>query len=90
MCAKLKSELAVFYLNDRTLGGDRKVVINDVKLIKEEVSNLGLRLKGGKSELICFDDTTRGIVLATLPGLHAVNPEQAELLGSPLGGCQCS
>ena len=85
MCAKLKSELAVFYLDDGTLGGDREVVINDVKLIEEEASNLGLWLNRSKSELICYDHTTRGIVLSALPGLHVVNPEHAELLGSPLG-----
>ena len=66
-------------------GGDREVVINYVKMIEEEASNLGLQLNKGKSELICFEHTTRGIVLSALPGLHVVNPEQAELLGSPLG-----
>ena len=84
MCAKLKSELALFYLDDGTFGGNQEVVINNVKIIEEEASNLGLRLNRGKSELICFDHTTRGIVLSALPGLRVVNPEQTELLGSPL------
>ena len=85
MCAKLKSELTVFYLDDGTLGGSREVVINDMKLIEEEASKLGLRLNRSKCELICSDHTTRGIVLSALPGLRVVNPEDAELLGSPLG-----
>ena len=58
MCAKLKSELTLFYLDDGTLGGGRGVVINDVKLIEEEASKLGLRLNRSKSELIRFDHTT--------------------------------
>ena len=36
----------------------RGVVINDVKLIEEEASKLGLRLNRSKSELIRFDHTT--------------------------------
>ena len=44
MCAKLKSELAVFYLDDGTLGGSWVVVIKDVKLSEAEASNLGLQL----------------------------------------------
>ena len=84
MCAKLNSELAVFYLDGGTLGGSREVVINDVKLIEEEeLSNLDLLLNKSKSEHICSDHT-RGVVLLALPGLCVVNPEHAELLQSPL------
>ena len=68
MCAKLKSELEVFYVNDGNLGGDWEVVINNVRMIEEEVSNLGLRLNRSKSELICFDYTTRENVLQPYQG----------------------
>ena len=85
MCAKLMSESKVLYLEDGTLDRGREVVISDVKLIEEEASKLGLRLNRSKPELICSDHTIRGIVLSALPGLHVVNPEDAELLGSPLG-----
>ena len=49
MCAKFKSELAVFYLDDGTLGGGREVVINEVKLIEEKASILGLWLNRAHS-----------------------------------------
>ena len=85
MCAKLKSELAVFYLDDGTLGGNWEEVLSDLRLIEEEASELGLELNRSKTELICSDHTTRGIVLSSFPGVHVVNIEQVELQGSPLG-----
>ena len=83
MCVKLKSELAVFYLDDGTLGGNWKDVISDLNLIEEEASELGLKLNRSKTELICSDNTTRGTFLSSFPGLRVVNIEHAELLGSP-------
>ena len=85
LCAKLKSELAVFYLDDGTLGGNWEEVLSDLRLIEEEASELGLELNRSKTELICSDHTTRGIVLSSFPGVRVVNIEQVELLGSPLG-----
>ena len=61
-----------------------------MKVIEEEARNLGLQLNRGKSELICFNHTSKGIVLSALPRLHVVNPEQADLLGSHLGDATCS
>ena len=84
LCAKLKSELAVFYLDDGTLGGNWEEVLSDLRLIEEEASELGLELNRNKTELICSDHTTRGIVLSSFPGVRVVNIEQVELLGSPL------
>ena len=55
MCVKLKSELAVFYLDDGTLGGNWKNVISDLNLIEEEVSELGLKLNRSMAELICSE-----------------------------------
>ena len=85
LCAKLKSELAVFYLDDGTLGGNWEEVLSDLRLIEEEASELGLELNRSKTELICSDHTARGIVLSSFPGLRVANIEQVELLGSPLG-----
>ena len=81
MCVKLKSELAVFYLDDGTLGGNWKDVISDLNLVEEEASELGLKLNRTKTKLISSDNTTRGTVLSSFPGLHVVNIEHAELLG---------
>ena len=85
MCAKLKSELAGFFLDDGTLGGYWEDVIDDLKLIEEEASDVGLQLNRSKTELFCSDSATRSKVLSTFPGVRVVEVEDAELLGSPLG-----
>ena len=54
---KLKSELAVFYLDDGTLGGNWEEVLSDLRLIEEEASELGLELNRSNTELICSDHT---------------------------------
>ena len=50
-----------------------------------EAENLGLTLNNSKSEIICNDNTTRGSIIAHLPGAQVVEPSHASLLGSPLG-----
>ena len=50
---------------------------------------VSMELNRGKTELICADHTSRGIVLSALPGLRIINPECANLLGSPLGNADC-
>ena len=85
MCAKLKSELTVFYLDDGTLGGNWEEVLSDLRLIEGEASELGLQLNRSKTELICSDHNTRRMVLSSFPGLRVANVEMVELLGSPLG-----
>ena len=85
MCTKLQSELAVFYLDDGTLGGHWTDVVNDLTLIEEESSALGLLLNKHKTELICPDNNTRRLILSAFPEIQVVNIEEAELLGAPLG-----
>ena len=46
-----KSELKVFYLDDGTLGGDVKTVLNDYKLIQSAAESLGLEVNPSKCEL---------------------------------------
>ena len=40
MCMKLKSELAVFYLDDKAVGNYWKDVTSNLELIEEEASNI--------------------------------------------------
>lgn len=85
LCTKLKSELSIFYLDDGTLGGHWKDIVNDLTLIEEEASALGLLLNRNKTELICSDTNTKERILTAFPEIRVVNVEEAELLGSPLG-----
>ena len=55
MGAKLKSELAVFYLDDGTLGGNWEDMVSDMKMIEVEARDLGFLLNRSKTELICPD-----------------------------------
>ena len=38
-----------------------------------------------KSEIICVDAVVRGTIITALPGAVVVDPENAYLLGSPIG-----
>ena len=72
------------YLDDVTLGGSSSDILHDLEVIME-AENLGLTLNNSKSEIICNDNTTRGSIIAHLPGAQVVEPSHASLLGSPLG-----
>ena len=53
-----------------------------------EAEALSLMLNGKKTEVICKDPTFRGFVLGTLPEISIINPEDSNLLGSPIRGLQ--
>ena len=84
LVSSLKSEYKIFYLDDGTIGGTLEDISADLSFIEEAGEQLGLRLNVAKSELICNDgfDTQDMPVLADL---QYVSPDQAMLLGSPLG-----
>ena len=88
LSTKMRSEFAVFYLDDGTLGGNKEDVIHDTKNIKVEAEALGLILNRKKTELICKDHISRRYVLGAFPGVCIINPEDANLCGSPIGGSQ--
>ena len=89
LCGKLKPDFVIFYLDDGTVGGERDKVIRDLLTIEEEAGLVGLQLNWLKTELICPDPTTRGLILSAFPGIRVLNMEAAPLLGSPLGGISC-
>ena len=62
--SKLESGFVIFYLDDGIVGGERDKLIQDLLTIKvEEKAGLaGLRLNWLKTELICSDPTTRGLI----------------------------
>ena len=59
--------------------------MEDVLNIIKAVEEVGLSLNNSKSEIICYDPSTRGSIISVLPGAMVVEPERACLLGSPLG-----
>ena len=82
----VKSEFSVFYLDDGILGGSSKDVISDLKVLEERARHIGLVLNHSKSECICKDPSTRDQFLAEFPSVCNTIPEEATLLGSPIGG----
>ena len=72
----VNSALNIWYLDDRTLGGSLKEVLQDFKLIEEE---LGLVLNHSKSEVIAKDNPTRYTTLENYPDLSIIEPGQASL-----------
>ena len=51
----LKSEINLWYLDDSNLADSPQVVLEDLLLIKRELSNIGLTINNSKSELICLN-----------------------------------
>ena len=54
MGAKLKSELAVFYLDHGLLGGNWEDMVSDMKMIEVEARDLGLLLNRSKTGRVIF------------------------------------
>lgn len=82
----LRSELHIFYLDDCTLGGTVETVLHDLQSVEQKAGQLGLHLNHLKSEVITKDCNTIATMLEVVPDLCPVSPEQATLLGSPIGG----
>ena len=74
----------MFYLDDGTIGGAEAEVLQDFQFIECQAANLGLHLNRTKTELIC-EDSAGSQLLEVAPDLCKVNPEEAFLLGSPIG-----
>ncbi len=70
---KLRSEFRVFYLDDGSLGGRMPEVLEDLRFVERLAADLELQLNRSKSELICEDDTTRGVMLCEVPGLQVLS-----------------
>ena len=83
---QLKSELKIFYLDDRTIGGAESSVLADLKSIECNAKQLGLLLAidYDKMEIICSKESGTQL-LSYASGLHKVEPKDVDLLGIPLG-----
>ena len=82
----LRSELLIFYLDNGTLGGGVEDVLHDLQTMTEEAAKLGLQLNHSKFEIISSDASALAAMIEVVPDLCPVTPENAHLLGSPIGG----
>ena len=53
--------------------------------IEDGAQNLFLELNHSKSKLFCVDDSAKESILSSFPLLKVIDPEDAILLGSPIG-----
>ena len=85
LVSSLRSEFKAFYLDDGTMGGDIETLTLDLTKIREQGQALGLSLNMSKSELIARDQSAVEVMTSSFPGLSSTDPQDAILLGSPLG-----
>ena len=88
MVSDLKSDFHIAYLDDITLGGTVEDIVQDFQEISAAASDFGLALSRNKSEVICKDHATLGLLLTEIPGLSVTDPNHATLLGSPIGSTE--
>ena len=82
----LRSELLICYLDDGTLGRGVEDVLHDLQTMTEEAAKLGLQLNYSKSEILSSDANALAAMIKVVPDLCPVTPENAHVLGSPIGG----
>ena len=85
LVSSLGSEFKVFYLDDGTMGGDLEDLTADLRKIEEHGRAVGLILNVFKSEVISHDRSVVEAMISNFPGLKFTEPQDATLLGSPLG-----
>ena len=85
MQSQLKSELRLLYLDDVTLGGTMDEITDDLEVVFQEASDLGLSLNPCKSDIICPNDQVSACLLSLVTGAKCIHPSAAHLLRAPLG-----
>ena len=86
MISNLRSEFTAFYLDDGTLGGSLEDIKADIAYIEDAAKDINLFLNCSNSEIICVDDSTCSSMLSVIPSIQVIDPSDATLLGSPIGG----
>ena len=84
----LNSEINLWYLDDSNLANSPQVVLEDLRLLKRELSKIGLTINNTKSELICLNleepSQTIEKFRDILPELKITPVEDTIVLGSPI------
>jgi hypothetical protein len=76
----------MWYMDDSTLGGDVTNLLHDLNIVESVDSKLGLVLNERKSELVTADADVLAVVRQKIPDVIHFAPEDATLLGAPMGG----
>ena len=85
MIRHLICRLNVWYLDDGTLGGSAEEVIDSLNEVQTSCSQIGLELNPTKCEVVSHDAEFKTAVAGRLAGCRLLAPDEAELLGAPLG-----
>ena len=80
----LKSEFALGYLDDVTLGGDHEAVLEDFLCLKSAASDIGLSLNQSKCEVIGHTAASRSVWVEQGVTIPETAHDKAILLGAPI------
>ena len=75
----------MFYLDDGTLGGSIEDPRHDLEEVERVGAEIGLQWNERKTEIIFCNHDTKESLFLSLPGALVVEPQEATLLGSPIG-----
>jgi len=81
LLTSLSSELEIGYMDDLTLGGNKKQVAGDVKTVESQGQEFGLRLNTKKCEIINASGSSTEPIFSDFTHLNVQN---ASLLGAPV------
>ena len=79
------AELAVWYLDDATIGGSADQVVAEVDRVRRSAALIGLALNENKCEVVSSDLAFVDAVCRCLPGCKIVSPADCVLLGAAVG-----
>ena len=88
LVSALQSAFRVFYLDDGTLGGPVSSIKEDLSFLECHSPQLGLTLNQSKSEIIGKHRDPVDEMLSDFPSLCCTDPDEAVVLGSPIGSTQ--
>jgi len=85
---RVQSEFNVWYLDDAALGDTPERVLEDVRILIDGLSAIGLEVNSAKCELTILDDAapaeTELLFRAVLPNVRVVHVDNCSLLGAPI------
>jgi len=84
------ADLAVWYLDDATIGGTADQVVAEISRIRESAARIGLLLNEKKCEAVSSDTAFVAAIRTALPNCSTVSPGDCDLLGAAVGASAVS
>ena len=85
---KLKSEMNIWYLDDSNMADSPEIVLEDLKILLDELNKIGLSINASKCELTCMNMENPDPVIDNfkilLPNLKITTINDSIILGSPI------